>query len=698
MLQQSAINKNLEIPEDILCPITSQIMTDPVMIESGNTYEREAILKWLKNNNTDPLTNDKLNSKTVTPNRTVKRMIVTYLDKQKEKNPGIMHETYLPDALIQTLILSLQKNEIKLFTETLGKDVRLLSNDLQDNKNLFMLACEFASLEILNIVLNKLENKIKNLSCVQENKVSALFFSVCRRLGVEGAKSFAKALEWKPSDIQQLLYLSVATNDIEIVEITLQLGTVATSSLLNKAYHARATAMVKTLLLAGAVIKTEDTQGNNFFMRTIKDNEAVLSLFIISNLADKIIPTKLNTEKQSAIHIATQQNQFNLVKALLNHPKTEIDQPNGKKENALHIAVSNNHLPIAQLLIENKINLNAKNGQDQTAIDIAYQQYNEYDFEILKTLIQSSAQINDLLLKSILNQQTALVSYLLIEAAQQINPNIIDAEGKSALMSAVEKNHLETIKLLLKHPKINVGQTDPKGNTALHFAAMQGNKEIIQLLMKQLASIKDKNIAQQTPVQLARKNNHPELANWMEERHRYKKVKPFLKPMKIEIQTLKQENHQQVLSLKQENHALREELKNLKENVTAQKSSIEKFSIFKVEHCQSLMTLAEKEQHEKILKYQEEQRQKALKDLAVLLKWVTEGHLLEVEKLLQKNPELALMTGTVTDLSNRKFNNITIFQYAVWALDIDMWNMILKYLDKQSALSQLQSLATNHTN
>ena len=69
------------------------------------------------------------------------------------------------------------------------------------------------------------------------------------------------------------------------------------------------------------------------------------------------------------------------------------------------------------------------------------------------------------------------------------------------------------------------------------------------------------------------------------------------------------------------------------------------------------------------------------KDLAALLKWVTEGHLIEVEKLLQKNPELALMTGTVTDLSDRTFNNITVFQYAAWALDIGMWNLILKYLD-----------------
>ena len=80
------------------------------------------------------------------------------------------------------------------------------------------------------------------------------------------------------------------------------------------------------------------------------------------------------------------------------------------------------------------------------------------------------------------------------------------------------------------------------------------------------------------------------------------------------------------------------------------------------------------------------------KDVSLLLKWVTEGHLIEVENLLKKNRELALMTGTVTDLSERTFNNITGFQYAVWALDIAMWNLILKYLDNATALFQLQSI------
>jgi hypothetical protein len=38
-----------------ICPITQQIMEDPVIIQDGNTFERAAITKWLSKNNTSPI-------------------------------------------------------------------------------------------------------------------------------------------------------------------------------------------------------------------------------------------------------------------------------------------------------------------------------------------------------------------------------------------------------------------------------------------------------------------------------------------------------------------------------------------------------------------------------------------------------------------------------------------------------------------
>ncbi len=39
----------IEIPEEYMCPITQELMLDPVFTYDGQTYEREAIENWLIN-------------------------------------------------------------------------------------------------------------------------------------------------------------------------------------------------------------------------------------------------------------------------------------------------------------------------------------------------------------------------------------------------------------------------------------------------------------------------------------------------------------------------------------------------------------------------------------------------------------------------------------------------------------------------
>ena len=50
--------------EQLLCPITKELMVNPVLLSDGFLYEKDAITTWLKNNNTSPMTNQKLTNKT----------------------------------------------------------------------------------------------------------------------------------------------------------------------------------------------------------------------------------------------------------------------------------------------------------------------------------------------------------------------------------------------------------------------------------------------------------------------------------------------------------------------------------------------------------------------------------------------------------------------------------------------------------
>ena len=79
---------------------------------------------------------------------------------------------------------------------------------------------------------------------------------------------------------------------------------------------------------------------------------------------------------------------------------------------------------------------------------------------------------------------------------------------------------------------------------------------------------------------------------------------------------------------------------------------------------------------------------------AKFLAHVVKGEQCQAEEMLKKNQQLALATGIVIDHANRTFNNITGFQYAVWALDWHMWRMIQKYLSEEAARSQAQGFTT----
>ena len=45
------------VPESFKCPITQEIMRDPVMCSDGHSYERSAIERWFQHNSTSPVTN-----------------------------------------------------------------------------------------------------------------------------------------------------------------------------------------------------------------------------------------------------------------------------------------------------------------------------------------------------------------------------------------------------------------------------------------------------------------------------------------------------------------------------------------------------------------------------------------------------------------------------------------------------------------
>ncbi|XP_036599118.1 WD repeat, SAM and U-box domain-containing protein 1 isoform X1 [Trichosurus vulpecula] len=73
------------IPDEFLCPITRELMKEPVIASDGYSYEKEAIENWIsKKKRTSPMTNLVLPSLVLTPNRTLKMAIDRWLETHQK--------------------------------------------------------------------------------------------------------------------------------------------------------------------------------------------------------------------------------------------------------------------------------------------------------------------------------------------------------------------------------------------------------------------------------------------------------------------------------------------------------------------------------------------------------------------------------------------------------------------------------------
>lgn len=87
------------LEKTMTCPISKEIMMDPVMDPDGHSYERAAILQWLYQDSRSPITRKPLSRRDLVPNRALRAVIHQYiqmggatgleLQQQREKEEDV---------------------------------------------------------------------------------------------------------------------------------------------------------------------------------------------------------------------------------------------------------------------------------------------------------------------------------------------------------------------------------------------------------------------------------------------------------------------------------------------------------------------------------------------------------------------------------------------------------------------------------
>ena len=106
------------VPEDFYCPITGEIMKNPVSDPEGNTYEYDSIMRWLSTKSISPMTRSPLIESDLVKNHGMRKSIESIMSKLSED------QLCIRSRIVQ--------EEMKPFTEPL-QDIQLKTSVKEDS-------------------------------------------------------------------------------------------------------------------------------------------------------------------------------------------------------------------------------------------------------------------------------------------------------------------------------------------------------------------------------------------------------------------------------------------------------------------------------------------------------------------------------------------------------------------------------------
>jgi hypothetical protein len=78
----------LSVPSEFLCPITKKMMVKPMMSKSGYNFERDAIITWVNDYGTCPLTRQSLHTHDLITNHSLKQKIQFWCQNHNVEYPS----------------------------------------------------------------------------------------------------------------------------------------------------------------------------------------------------------------------------------------------------------------------------------------------------------------------------------------------------------------------------------------------------------------------------------------------------------------------------------------------------------------------------------------------------------------------------------------------------------------------------------
>ncbi|MBA2709463.1 MAG: ankyrin repeat domain-containing protein [Tatlockia sp.] len=236
-------------------------------------------------------------------------------------------------------------------------------------------------------------------------------------------------------------------------------------------------------------------------------------------LANKSNVNALNLNGKSALYLATEQLNSNIVKSLLNAGAIPTTYIKPQKDQPVHIAAREGNYNLVKTFIEHDLNLlEQENAFRETPILLASAQGHK---EIVDYLISKGANVNAV---SYFPKHKDHGKSALYWATEKKYVDVVNSLAKAGAVTttpisslvqpiylAIQYNRLDLVQALIKNDFKLINHVDRNGHTPLHWAASEGREDIVRYLISQDAELNPLAKDNKAPINLAAKNGNNQI-------------------------------------------------------------------------------------------------------------------------------------------------------------------------------------------
>jgi ankyrin repeat protein len=512
------------IPHECFCPITQEVMKDPVIAQDGHTYERSAIERWFATGQrTSPVTRAVFSNITLRPNYALRNLIQDLVPNLAKRKLDMHH--------IEAAI-KLREEEVE---QTLAEKGQLLEKQGQEKLHLAA-ALEQKEKELVENkrLIGLMDDRIKQL----ERQVSFFLERDKKLLGLIQTQPFAvPSLGAQPSSASSSTsscFVPQSRQGLEEATPLEEQDLPVAAAKRRKIVRAQGVdrgnlreEKGKEKLRDNEEMEAEEEESNQhteqasietqeLYGKAAKEEEQKLRNCINILLSSILGITGRDDQGNTVLHLAIQQADTFLSERLKELKTYMRDCDRSSLEYLAARFIRKAYVPvISKLVLKAPHLIIAKNRNGYTPLLLAA--FNG-QLELVQFLLANGASLEEkinrgdtALLLAAVSGQLDTVKWLLANGASLQEKN---NRGDTALLFAAASGKLDTVKWLVANGA-NLQEKNNNGTTALLVAAANGHLDTVKWLLANGASLQEKENRGDTALLVAAANGHLDIVNWL---------------------------------------------------------------------------------------------------------------------------------------------------------------------------------------